>query len=208
MSPMSLATEIIAAAERAGLRLDVHNGAIRFRGPRAALQPDLLDKLRRYRLAVIAALSAPPTDNKIANIDHVQQGANIPDGTELSEWYATEINVSIDKLPEPTSLEGYRLLDLTRLFLNTPNFSRAVQFGWSREELFGIGPNSIFDHVSALGLIPALAFPLWMHKLESIQEDRAMMRARNGSMYVYHRVRSVCSGMQPWWESDQVVSQW
>ena len=99
---------------------------------------------------------------------------------ELAMRYAEAIGADLDRLPQPCSARGYRLLNYTRLFLRFPQFEQSLKLGWSLEELFGIGPTNSLECPEALGLIPAMAFPLWPPRLEGIDRDHAMVHTRSG----------------------------
>ena len=126
----------------------------------------------------------------------------------LADTHAVAIHAALDRLPEPTTDAGRRLLSVTRAFLGTEHWYRAVEHGWSTIELFGVNPHAPLVRVDGQGLVAGLALSrLNGGRLQAIKEDRATIRYRSGSLLTQRRGAAGIITAEPWWECLALIGE-
>ena len=126
----------------------------------------------------------------------------------LADAHAAAIHTALDRLPEPTTDAGRRLLSVTRAFLDTDHWYRAVEQGWSTIELFGVNPHAPLDCVDGQGLVAGLALSrLNGGRLQAIKEDRATIRYRSGSLLTQRRGAAGLITAELWWECPALIGE-
>ena len=112
---------------------------------------------------------------------------------------------SLDRLPAANDAKGHRLIMATRAFLGSPWFPRAIDCGWSLEDLFGVDARDPLDEHEQWGLVVGLAWaPQTGDCIERLDGYGAVIRFRRKTsfkeMFRVHRRFPAADGVILWWE--------
>jgi hypothetical protein len=105
-------------------------------------------------------------------------------------------------LPEPTDPVTEKLVRLTRWFVQSEWFEKALRCGYSLRELFGVDCNSPKVRVEAMGLVSGMALSAYP-QLELVELDRSGATTRVYSSGAFHRWRRghpAIEFAEAWWE--------
>ena len=221
-------SEIIAEVAKLGVVLRVEGANLVHRGPRGALRPELIAKLKAHKLAIVAELTSAEAPRALCPADVAERSAIIAegDGCDRSEaderalgahgfpsWSAladaqrAKILAELDRLPPSCERHGERLLEMTRMFLESPWFRQAVEKGWSMIELFEISPHAPVTWVGDWGFVVTLALLINAGtKIESIAEDSAIFSTPSGTQNKWPRFRPALQDCMLWWECRQIIA--
>lgn len=119
------------------------------------------------------------------------------------QWIAAELGT----LPPATDADGERLLQVTLDFVGSGHFERALDLGWTTEELFGIAPSarSLTMDRTGLGLVVVLAFPFRGWRLDAVYQGHAEFRARGKANVLVQRFRPDLEGAIVWWRHPGIA---
>lgn len=225
MSP----SEIIAEVAKLGVALRVEGANIVHRGPRGALRPDLIAKLKARKPDIIAQLasakapSAPCPANIaersaiIADGDHCDR--NIADSRALAEagygsWQGffdaqhAEIRAALNRLPVPWPRESARLLEATRQFISSQWFDEALRCGWTLHELFGLDSFTPL-YEAAWGLVVGLALaPSKSDEIANINEGTAVIvfKSAHGWRRRIEKRFTPPTDAVLWWQCEGIIA--
>ncbi len=140
-------SEIIAEVAKLGVVLRVEGTNLVHRGPRGALRPELIAKLKAHKPAIVAELTSAEAPRALCPADVAERSAIIAegDGCDRSEaderalgahrfpsWSAladaqrAEILANLERLPPSCERDGERLLQMTRAFLESSYSRRRI----------------------------------------------------------------------------------
>ena len=221
-------SEIIAEVAKLGVVLRVEGTNLVHRGPRGALRPELIAKLKAHKPAIVAELTSAEAPRALCPADVAERSAIIAegDGCDRSEaderalgahrfpsWSAladaqrAEILAELDRLPPSCERDGERLLEMTRAFLESSWFRQAVEKGWSMIELFGISPHAPVTWVGDWGFVVTLALLINAGtKIESVAEDGATFSTPSVARNKWPRFRPALRDCVLWWECRQIIA--
>ena len=119
----------------------------------------------------------------------------------------TFIEIELARLPPRCTRDGRRLLQVTRDFLASRWFNRAIALGWDTTELFGINVDAERPLIGDWGLLVtvALVAPPGA-KIVSVSQDCACYRTQSGKMVTWPRFRPTIADNMLWWECSAIVN--
>lgn len=127
----------------------------------------------------------------------------------LADAHAGVIRPELDRLQAPTCREGYRLLKVTREFLTTEHWLRAVACGWPLLDLFGVHEHAPLVRIEAWGAIATLALSnLSPTGFAKITANEVVLACRSSATKLVHRAGS--HGMRAsvvWWRCASLISE-
>ena len=222
-------SEIIAEVANLGVVLRVEGTNLVHRGPRGALRPELIAKLKAHKPAIVAELTSAEVPRAPCPADVAERSAiiaegdgcdrNIADRRALGEagygsWQAfvnaqqADIGAALDRLPVPCGRGGARLLEATRHFIVSPQFDEAIRCGWSLKRMFGLDTFVSLDE-AAWGLSVGLALaPRNSDKIISIDEEAAVIRYKSANCWhrrIERRFRPPVDAVV-WWECEEITN--
>jgi hypothetical protein len=222
-------SEIVAEVAKLGVVLRVDGANLVHRGPRGALRPEHIAKLKAHKSAIVAELTGAKAAATLFAADVAERAAiiaeddhcdrNAADRRALAEarycsWTAygdaqrADIGAALYRLPAPCAREGASLLEATRQFIASQWFDEAIRCGWAMNELFGLDSFVPLDE-SAWGLVVGLALaPRKSDEIISIDEETAVIRS--WSAHSWHR-RIERRFLPPidavvWWRCEGIIT--
>ena len=109
MSP----SEIIAEVAKLGVALRVEGANLVHRGPRGALRPELIAKLKAHKPAIVAELTGV---NALAADRPALAEAGYGSWQAFGDAHHRHVAAALNALPQPTDQKGIRLIAETRAF--------------------------------------------------------------------------------------------
>jgi hypothetical protein len=225
------AVEALSAARAAGISVEIDGDDLVLEAP-VAPPPIVLDLLSRHKTHVVTLLrrqarmtvvasSRPLCASEIAErsslieeTDHCD--SNTADHRAVAEacygsWQALGVAAALNALPQPTDLNGRRLIAETQHFLGSNWFRQALKCGWTLEGLFGVDGLAPLERLEQWGLIVGLALaPKPGDVIEHLDAEHAVIRYRVGSLPKEARRierRFVPADYSvPWWKCSALVS--
>lgn len=226
---MMTALGLLGRLTAAGVTLDLDDGDILYRGPRATLTMQVLDELSSFKPDVVVELHRWSAQEPCCPADIFERGAYLIESTGslpheadaralaehgFSSWamlaqaHRTHILAKLHGLPPSDGVRVQRLVTTTRAFLDTGHWQKAIQMGWTMIELFGVLPVAPVVRVDGHGLMPSIALSkLAGSEIVSIEDHRAVMQFRSGSRLTLYRCERAIDYAVPWWECTAIIDQ-
>ena len=117
-------SEIIAEIAKLGVALRVEGANLVHRGPRGALRPEHVAKLKAHKSAIVAELTGV---NALAADRPALAEAGYGSWQALGDAHHRHVAAALNALPPPTDLNGRRLIAETQHFLGSNWFSSGAQ---------------------------------------------------------------------------------
>ena len=126
----------------------------------------------------------------------------------LADARRTRIETELARLPPRCTRDGRRLLDVTRDFLASRWFNRAIALGWDTTELFGINVDAARPLIGDWGFLVTVALiaPPGA-KIVSVSEVDACYRTRSGKLVAWPRFRPAVADNVLWWKCRAIISR-
>jgi hypothetical protein len=226
---MTAALGILERLTAAGVTLDLDDGDILYRGPRATLTTKVLEELASCKADVVVELHRWSTKEPCCPADIFERGACLIEGTGsqpheadaralaehgfaswamLAQAHRTHILAKLHGLPPSDGACVQRLVRTTRAFLNTNHWHEAIRAGWTMIELFGVLPNAPVLRVDGHGLVPSIALSqLPGGEIVSIENHGAVMQFRSGSRLTFYRGKPAIDHAVPWWACEEITGR-
>jgi hypothetical protein len=202
-------SEIIAEIAKLGVALRVEGANLVHRGPRGALRPEHVAKLKAHKRAIVAELTGA---NALAADRPALAEVGYGSWQALGDAHHRHVAAAINALLQPTDLNGRRLIAETQHFLGSNWFRQALKCGWTLEGLFGIDGLAPLERPEQWGLIVGLALaPKPGDVIEHVDAEHAVIRFRVGSPLkearrIERRFVPADSSV-PWWECSALLRQ-
>ena len=182
------------------------------------LSPDVLAKLRKTKGEIVAELQrqakiGSPAMPGIVGGNGCERDEVDPGEATAGSWPAladarrTRIETELARLPPRCTRDGRRLLDVTRDFLASRCFNRAIALGWDTTELFGINVDAERTLVGDWGLLVTIALiapPA--ATIVSVSEVGACYRTRSGKLVTWPRFRLAIADNVLWWKCSAIIN--
>ena len=95
---------------------------------------------------------------------------------------------------------------MTRAFLGSLWFGKAVARGWSMIELFGINPDAPVTHLGDWGLVVTLALLMSPGaKIDNITDDSATFSIKSGARNKWPRFQPALRDCVKWWKCGEII---
>jgi hypothetical protein len=133
---------------------------------------------------------------------HALAEAGFASWAEFAAAHADAIRAA---LPAPT-LTTAKLVRITRAFLETPWFDRAVRLGYSADELFGVDEFAPSNRVDAWGLVSGLALSVLNGpKLTALDAAGVAITLKSGATLRWNRGAPGLDRALVWWRVPALV---
>jgi len=177
------ASAVLTRLKAAGVKVAVADGQLKLKGPKAALNEDVLAELRAIKAELIKLLSA--TEPEPAT-----QAEDV-----IDEWRKAIRAVRSDR-PDIMKLKAASLR-----FLDGPDAITAVDNGWDAISLFGVHRGSApKDRIDCWGLVLFTAWGVHGCTVETIGQKVCALRTRTGAVQTKPRVHPNAGQAIPWWQ--------
>ena len=224
MTPAAL----IDAVSRLGVVLSVEGADLVHRGPRGAMGPDLIAALRAHKLEIVAELSCVKAPAAPCPVDIHETAARLefeeglrrddaehqalaerglPSWPALADALRARIEAELVRLPPRCTRDGRRLLQVTRDFLASHWFNRAIALGWDTVELFGINADAERPLIGNWGFLVTVALVASPgSKIVNVSDVGACYRTKSGKLVAWPRFRPSMADNVLWWECSAIVN--
>lgn len=159
------ASTVLTRLKQAGVEIAVADGQLKLKGPKSALNEDVLSELRAIKAELIKLLSAtePASGPDFASI--------------IAEWRAAILAVRSD-LPDIEKLKAVSLR-----FLDSPEAALALENGWDAVSLFGMHEGQApRERIDCWGLVLFIAWGIHRSTIETVSEKVCALRASSGGV--------------------------
>jgi hypothetical protein len=183
------ASSVLTRLRQAGVEIAVADGQLKLKGPKSALNEDVLNELRAIKAELLKLLSAP------------EPQPQSPAERVVSEWQSAVEQVT------PQTPEITKLKEVSLRFLASPDALAAVENGWDAVSLFGMHEgNAPKERVGEWGLVIFLAWGVHGCTVETVDQKVCALRTRSGAVQTLRRNRANFDQSVPWWQHPGVIS--
>lgn len=107
---------------------------------------------------------------------------------------------------QPLEPNGGKLDAVTRGFLGSQHFLRAVSEGWDMLELFGVNSSRPLARFEGMGIVVMVAFSRLGLRLADLDRGAAVFVSDTGALQTFPRFRHDLSSRIPWWECPALAT--
>lgn len=176
------ASTVLTRLKEAGVKIAVSEGQLKLKGPKSALNDDVLSELRAIKAELIRLLSAAEP-----------APATLPEDI-ISQW-RSEIEQVRPHIPE-----FERLRSVSLRFLASLDALIAVENEWDAVSLFGIHEgNAPKERIDCWGLVLFMAWGVHGCTVETIGQKVCALRTRSGAVQTQPRLKANFDQAVPWW---------
>lgn len=118
----------------------------------------------------------------------------------LANVLKSHVLAELARVEPAAAKDAHRLMTVTRAFVASPQFRDAVSHGWTIDELFAVHAETPTRRLDGMGLVVTVALSRLGSRLEEIEADRAVLRAKSGGTLTYRRFVASLENSRPWWE--------
>jgi hypothetical protein len=226
---MTAALDLLGRLTAAGVTLDLDDHDVLYRGPRTTLTTKALEELASCKADVVVELNRWSALEPCCPADIFERGAGLIESTGappheadaralaehgfaswamLAQAHRTHILAQLHRLAPSDRVRFQRLVTVTRVFLDTSHWHKAIQLGWTMVELFGVLPHAPVVRVDGHGLVPSLALSnLAGGHIVSIEDHGAVMQFRSGSRLTFYRGKPAIDHAVPWWTCEEITGR-
>jgi hypothetical protein len=184
------ASTILSRLKEAGVQVAVTDGQLKLKGPKTALNEEVLSVLRDIKAELIKLLSASEPETK-PNSEAI-----------LGEWRAAIEAVYCD-LPDFVKLKRESLR-----FLASPDAIAAVENAWDAVSLFGIHEGgSPKERIDCWGLVLFMAWGVDGCTVETIGQKVCALRTRSGAVQTQPRLKANFHEALVWWRHPGITNK-